>query len=237
MTHRLSFLVAGLAAPFVLSACIYVDEGSEPVRKVVVEREVIVETGPAQDDRLNATLWAQQAVEYKATTDGIYALAAMRLDEALADPEWTAAPDLQGEAYQDLPPAIILDADETVLDNTPYAAADVLAGEPFSPDRWNAWASAGVAKAVPGAVDFTRACGQGCESILRHQSRRSDGSGDRTESAGTRFPNGWQCRHVADQGRAGRLGLGQGNALGRGGKGLSDPAHAGRQSGRLHRFL
>ena len=157
MTHRLSFLVAGLAAPFVLSACIYVDEGSEPVRKVVVEREVIVETGPAQDDRLNATLWAQQAVEYKATTDGIYALAAMRLDEALADPEWTAAPDLQGEAYQDLPPAIILDADETVLDNTPYAAADVLAGEPFSPDRWNAWASAGVAKAVPGAVDFTRA--------------------------------------------------------------------------------
>ena len=43
------------------------------------------------------------------------------------------------------------------MDNTPYAAADVLAGEPFSPDRWNAWASAGVAKAVPGAVDFTRA--------------------------------------------------------------------------------
>lgn len=157
MTYRLSHLAVALVAPLALSACIIVDRDAEPVRKVMVEREVIVETGTPQDDRLNATLWAQQAVEYKATTDGIYALAAMRLDEALADPDWTAAPDLQGEAYQDLPPAIILDADETVLDNSPYAAAGILAGEDFRSDSWNAWASAGVAKAVPGAVDFTRA--------------------------------------------------------------------------------
>jgi acid phosphatase len=157
MTSRLSLLLLGLVGPACLSACIIVDEADAPVREIVVEREVIVETGPAQDDRMNATLWAQQAVEYKATTDGIYALAALRLEEALADPDWTAAPDLQGEGYQNLPPAIILDADETVLDNTPYAAADVLEGTGFDEARWNAWAGAGVAKAVPGAVDFTRA--------------------------------------------------------------------------------
>ena len=157
MTRINSLIMAGLLAPLAISACVYVDEGSAPVREVVVEREVLVTEAVPQDDRLNAVLWAQQAVEYKATTDGIYALAAMRLDQALADPDWTAAPDLQGAAYQDLPPAIILDADETVLDNTPYAADDILAGEQFDPDRWNDWASAGVASAVPGAVEFTRA--------------------------------------------------------------------------------
>ena len=157
MTRINSLFMAGLLAPLAISACVYVDEGSAPVREVVVEREVLVTEAVPQDDRLNAVLWAQQAVEYKATTDGIYALAAMRLDQALADPDWIAAPDLQGAAYQDLPPAIILDADETVLDNTPYAADDILAGEQFDPDRWNDWASAGVASAVPGAVEFTRA--------------------------------------------------------------------------------
>lgn len=156
MARTHSLIMAGLLAPLALSACIYVDEGSAPVREVVVEREVIVSEAVPQDDRLNAVLWAQQAVEYKATTDGIYALATMRLDQALADPDWTAAPDLQGEAYQDLPPAIILDADETVLDNTPYAADDVLSGEQYDGDRWNSWASAGVASAVPGAAEFTR---------------------------------------------------------------------------------
>jgi 5'-nucleotidase (lipoprotein e(P4) family) len=157
MTYRRSLLAVAMLAPMGLSACIIMDREAEPVREVVIEREIVLEDGVPQNDMLNATLWAQQAVEYKATTDGIYALATLRLDEALSDPDWTAAPDLQGDAYQDLPPAIILDADETVLDNTPYAAAGILSGEEYSNESWAAWANAGVAKSVPGAVDFTRA--------------------------------------------------------------------------------
>lgn len=159
MAHSLStagklVLAAGL---LMLPACVVVDRGEGPVRQVEVEREIVLAPGVPQDDRLNAVLWAQQAVEYKATTDGIYALAAMRLDEALADPDWTAAPDLQGDGYRDLPPAIILDADETIIDNTPYAAAGVQTGADYTSETWNAWASAGVANAIPGAVAFTRA--------------------------------------------------------------------------------
>ncbi len=115
------------------------------------------QSGPAPDDRLNATLWMQQSVEYKATTDAIYALAEKRLDEALADASWTAAPVEQQPGYEMLPPAIILDADETVLDNSPYQAWMVTSGASYSSASWNKWASAGRARAIPGAVAFTKA--------------------------------------------------------------------------------
>ncbi len=114
-------------------------------------------SGPAPDDRLNATLWMQQAVEYKAATDGVYALASIRLAEALADPAWTAVPDVQSGDFSDLPQAIILDADETVLDNSAYQAGLIKTGGAYSPESWNAYANSGSAGAVPGAVAFTQA--------------------------------------------------------------------------------
>ncbi len=114
-------------------------------------------SGPTPDDRLNATLWMQQAVEYKATTDSVYALASIRLTEALADPAWTAVPNIQSGDLSDLPPAIILDADETVLDNSAYQAGLIKTGDVYSSESWNAFANAAVSGAVPGAVAFTQA--------------------------------------------------------------------------------
>ncbi|WP_395072960.1 5'-nucleotidase, lipoprotein e(P4) family [Hyphococcus sp.] len=113
--------------------------------------------GVTPDDRLNATLWMQQSVEYKATTEAVYALAAKRLDEALADKTWTAAPVEQKSGYESLPPAIILDADETVLDNSRYQAWMVTTGASFSGKSWNEWVGAGQADAVSGALAFTKA--------------------------------------------------------------------------------
>ena len=52
-------------------------------------------------------------------------LAKIRLDEALADKTWTAATEQTGD-YQDKPAAVILDADETAIDNGAY---EVLAGQ------------------------------------------------------------------------------------------------------------
>ena len=109
-----------------------------------------------QNDLLDATLWMQRSVEYKATTIGIYDLAKLRLDEALADKTWTAVPDKQGENFGDKPPAIILDADETVLDNNPYEASLVTRDADFKPKEWTAYVKDEVTKAIPGAVDFTK---------------------------------------------------------------------------------
>jgi acid phosphatase len=105
-----------------------------------------------QNDLLNATLWVSNAVEYKANTLGAYVLARMRLDEALADKNWTATGQTGG--YQELPPAIIADLDETFLDNAGYEAWLVVAKQNFSSKTYDAWTKAMEAKAVPGAVDF-----------------------------------------------------------------------------------
>ena len=138
---RLAFAAAALA---VLAGC-----ATKPAPET--------SNGPAPDDRLNATLWMQQSVEYDGTAQAVYDLAAIRLTQALADKSWTAVPDAQQPGYEKLPPAIILDADETVLDNSPYQAMMVTTGAGYSGASWNAWASAGEAGAVPGALEFTKA--------------------------------------------------------------------------------
>jgi 5'-nucleotidase (lipoprotein e(P4) family) len=125
-------------------------------------------TGPAlgQDapasDLLNATLWTQRSVEFKATALAAFALARVRLDQALADPNWTAAPKEQTGAYQSLPPAVIVDVDETILDNSAYQAWMTLKNTTFDPKTWNAYVNTLGSLAVPGAVEFaTYADGKG----------------------------------------------------------------------------
>jgi predicted secreted acid phosphatase len=54
-------------------------------------------------------------------------------------------------------PAVIFDLDETVLDNSAYAAWQIQAGTNFDETTsWKAWCNAGQSGAVPGAVEFVR---------------------------------------------------------------------------------
>jgi acid phosphatase len=59
---------------------------------------------PAHDVLL-AALWTQRSVEYKANALTIFSLARIRLDEALGDRGWTAAPNEQKGDFAALPPA------------------------------------------------------------------------------------------------------------------------------------
>jgi 5'-nucleotidase (lipoprotein e(P4) family) len=110
----------------------------------------------SQSDLLNAVLWMQRSVEYKASALTAFALARIRLDQALADPNWTAAPKEQTGAYQSLPPAIILDIDESILDNSGYQAWMALKGTSFDPKTWNAYVNTVTSQAIPGALEFAR---------------------------------------------------------------------------------
>lgn len=104
-------------------------------------------------ERLNATLWAQESAEYRIVTQSIYANAVLALEKALEDTNWTAYPE-QKANYQALKPAIILDIDETVLDNTPYHAALIKENHDFDLKRWNRWLISAVAEPIAGSVDF-----------------------------------------------------------------------------------
>jgi acid phosphatase len=107
------------------------------------------------DVSLDAVLWMQRSVEYDAVTSMAYATATRMLDVALADPGWTAAPAEQGET-RGKKPAVILDVDETVLDNSPYAAWLMQTHRDFESDTFNAWCEAAQAESIPGALAFTR---------------------------------------------------------------------------------
>ncbi len=107
-------------------------------------------------EALNATLWAQTAAEYRASALQAYQAARRSLHRALADTTWTAALEQREQkGYGSLPPAVVLDVDETVLDNSPYQAWLITAGTAY-PEGWEAWIEAREAAPVPGALAFTR---------------------------------------------------------------------------------
>lgn len=88
-----------------------------------------------------AVLFTQESAEYKALCLQAYNVAEARLPELSAKSER---------------PAVVLDLDETVLDNSPYSAWQVLNGEPYSPETWDRWVERASAKEVPGAGNFLR---------------------------------------------------------------------------------
>jgi acid phosphatase len=105
---------------------------------------------------LLATLWTQRSVEYRGNALTVFALAKIRLDQALADKSWTAAPGEQKGDYQNLPPAVVLDVDETLIDNSLYQVWMLKNNQTFSTKTWNQFCAAQVSLAIPGAVDFTK---------------------------------------------------------------------------------
>lgn len=113
-----------------------------------------------RNPNLHSTLWAQTSVEYLAVARQAYALAQVRMREALRDSGWTASIQQAkrgASAYGDKPPAVVLDVDETVLDNSAYQARLVLDDETYKSDTWKAWVREEKAGIVPGARSFTRA--------------------------------------------------------------------------------
>jgi len=91
--------------------------------------------------QVGAILWTQSSAEYRALAYQTFVLARLRLDQALA-------------RRATKPPAVIVDADETVLDNSRFQAELILRNVGYTPQAWTAWCERAEAGAVPGAVEF-----------------------------------------------------------------------------------
>ncbi|WP_369935203.1 5'-nucleotidase, lipoprotein e(P4) family [Xanthomonas tesorieronis] len=115
-------------------------------------------TPVAGDDNLNAVLWMQRSAEYRAVAEQTYRAAADRLDAALKEPNWDAlVPEERGNAATGLKPAVVMDVDETVLDNSPYQARLIRNGKEYDEVSWDQWVAEKKAKPIPGVVDFAKA--------------------------------------------------------------------------------
>lgn len=92
------------------------------------------------DQSVMALNWFQQSGEYQALTYQAFNTATMVFDNAKP---------LDGK-----PKAVVVDLDETMIDNSAYSAWQVKANKPFDSKTWSEWTSAKQALAVPGAVNF-----------------------------------------------------------------------------------
>jgi len=104
-------------------------------------------------ENLNAVTWMQTSGEFPALSHQAFNLARLALDKALADNSITAAVEQSGD-YQTLPPAIITDADETIIDNSPFQAWVTKENLDYGKETWARWTSKAEAEAIPGSVEF-----------------------------------------------------------------------------------
>jgi len=93
---------------------------------------------------VNATTWFQLSAEMEAAYIQTFNTAKSHLLIALDS--------LKSEKAE----AVVVDIDETMLDNSPFEAYLIKNNLDFSKDLWNKWVSKAEAKPVPGALDFTR---------------------------------------------------------------------------------
>ena len=106
-------------------------------------------------ESLNGVVWTQTSLEHKFMTIQAFDLAKENIEKALKDKNWTAALE-QKAGYQKLKPAIIVDVDETVLDNSPFQARLVESNLSFTPELWAKWVNEISADAMPGAKSFVQ---------------------------------------------------------------------------------
>lgn len=99
---------------------------------------------PLTEQQVMADTWYQTAGEVKALYHQGYNIGKMKLDMALAKGTEKKA-------------AIVLDLDETVVDNSPYQAMTAKTGKGY-PYKWDEWIqqakAEAEAEALPGAVSF-----------------------------------------------------------------------------------
>ena len=104
--------------------------------------EPVVASIPENPEML-AVLYQQTAAEYRALCYQAFNVAEAQLDLRLKETHGM-------KAY-----SVVVDIDETMLDNSPYEARCIIDNFAY-PEGWDEWMKEASARAVPGALDFLR---------------------------------------------------------------------------------
>jgi len=108
-------------------------------------------------ESLNATLWMQRAPEYRAISEQVYRLATQKIAAPAPGSAAVEQKDVPADVLARMPTAVIMDLDETVLDNTVYQARLLRDRATYNPKTWGEWVGAGNAGLIPGAREFIAA--------------------------------------------------------------------------------
>ncbi|MCF8294448.1 MAG: 5'-nucleotidase, lipoprotein e(P4) family [Bacteroidales bacterium] len=106
------------------------------------ENAAFVQEEPSGNDLYLAVMWQKYSAEYRALCYQSYQQAGQLI---------------QLNSIQDktlLTPAVIVDVDETILDNSPYELNLIRTNIRYTAESWKAWVDSAAAGAVPGALEF-----------------------------------------------------------------------------------
>lgn len=134
------------ALMIILSGCYRPDQPKDSEKDVISQAEdLIKDTAKVylydNEYMVLGTLYHQQAAEYRALCYQSFNLGKMLIDKDLTDKNVNKHR------------IVIVDVDETVLDNSPYQAQCIIDDINY-PVRWDEWCLKAEADAVPGALDF-----------------------------------------------------------------------------------
>ena len=116
------------------------------------------QSGPSEDSKLSAVLWQQTSAEYEALCHQAFNAAAYRLAIIsnsgldVIDQETGAA--IVDQSSPNKKMAIVMDLDETVLDNSPYNGWLIENNKTYNAESWTEWCNLAKAELVPGALEF-----------------------------------------------------------------------------------
>jgi 5'-nucleotidase (lipoprotein e(P4) family) len=118
-------------------------------RNAASAQSAVQTKGAANNEfQVGGVLYMQYAGEYRALAYQAFNIAKMSLD---ADEKTKKKLD---KAERNKPRAVVVDLDETILDNSPQQAYLIKNRLPFSATIFTEWVNKRAAKAIPGAVDF-----------------------------------------------------------------------------------
>ncbi len=125
-----------------------------------IEKNISKDVIRITEQSLNAILW-QQSAEAKALYYQTFNLARWQLEQTL-------------KTYnKNKLPAIVMDIDETVLDNSPYAASMIVDKQSY-PQGWLEWVNEAKAKPLPGALEFLNYANSQNVTIFYITNRKTD---------------------------------------------------------------
>jgi 5'-nucleotidase (lipoprotein e(P4) family) len=130
-------------------------------KEVCCEKEEVV-VNETSEYLINATLWVQTSAEYRACCYQSFNYAKLALDSNLKT------------AKKDKPSAVVLDIDETVIDNSYFEAYLIQNDTSYTKENWKEWSDKQCATATPGAIEFLNYVKSKNVEIVYITNRRED---------------------------------------------------------------
>lgn len=141
MKHKPFFLTASLVTISVFATYfVTLTTTAQQPQPVIADNEY----------QVAAILFQQHAAEYRALTYQAFNVAKMTIEADFDKKNLKTLP----KEERKKPRALVVDVDETVLDNSPHQADLVKKRLPFTNSIWTEWCNLRKAKPIPGAVEF-----------------------------------------------------------------------------------